>query len=421
MGGAWTPAACAEYLRAAADLLRRRRFEIAAWEILECGKQWREADADVCEAIDFCEYYAAGAIALDEPQEVDVPGEENRFIHVPRGVTAVISPWNFPLAILTGMTAAALATGNTVVMKPAEQSSITAAKLMEVFQEVELPAGVANFLPGRGEIVGAGLVDHPDVPLIVFTGSRAVGLAINKRAAEVSAAGLPYVKRVIAEMGGKNAIIVDEDADLDEAVLGVVKSAFGYQGQKCSACSRAIVLDRVYDAFVARLIEATRSLKVGPADDPATSVGPVIDRESVERIQRYIELGRKEGREAAGHRCRRALEKGKLHWTAHLCRREIHQPAGAGGDLWPRGRGDSREGPDRGDRNRQRHRVCTHRRYLFAKSGQPRSCSAGDASGKPISQPLDYRRLWSAGSRSAGTRCRALAAKPADRITCCSL
>jgi RHH-type proline utilization regulon transcriptional repressor/proline dehydrogenase/delta 1-pyrroline-5-carboxylate dehydrogenase len=170
---------------------------------------------------------------------------------------------------------------------------------MEVLRDI-LPPGVANFLPGRGEVVGAGLVDHRDVSLVVFTGSRAVGLAINKRAAEVSAAGLPYVKRVIAEMGGKNAIIVDADADLDEAVLGVMKSAFGYQGQKCSACSRAIVLDSVYDAFLSRLVEAARSLKVGPAADPATSVGPVIDRESVERIQRYIELGRNEARQVLG-------------------------------------------------------------------------------------------------------------------------
>jgi RHH-type proline utilization regulon transcriptional repressor/proline dehydrogenase/delta 1-pyrroline-5-carboxylate dehydrogenase len=287
----------AEFLRRAADVLRRRRFEIAAWEILECGKQWRESDGDVCEAIDFCEYYAAGAVALEHPQEVDLPGEENRFIYVPRGVAAVIAPWNFPLAILTGMTTAALATGNTVVMKPAEQSSITAALLLEAFQEIGLPRGVVNYLPGRGEVVGAGLVDHPDVSLIAFTGSRSVGLAINRRAAEVSGSGIPYVKRVIAEMGGKNAIIVDNDADLDEAVLGVVKSAFGYQGQKCSACSRAVVLDSVYDAFLGRLVEATRSLKVGPASDPATSVGPVIDRESVERIKRYIEIGRKEARE----------------------------------------------------------------------------------------------------------------------------
>jgi RHH-type proline utilization regulon transcriptional repressor/proline dehydrogenase/delta 1-pyrroline-5-carboxylate dehydrogenase len=325
----------AEYLRAAADVLRRRKFEIAAWEILECGKQWRESDADVCEAIDFCEYYADGAIALDEPQEVNLPGEENRFIYVPRGVTAVISPWNFPLAILTGMTTAALATGNTVVMKPAEQSSITAARLMEVFEEVGMPAGVVNFLPGRGETVGAALVEHPHVSLIVFTGSRAVGLAINKRAAEVSVAGLPYVKRVIAEMGGKNAIIVDADADLDEAVLGVVKSAFGYQGQKCSACSRAIVIDSVYEAFLTRLVEATRSLKVGPASDPATSVAPVIDRESVERVKRYIELGRKEAREVLATKVGELSQKGNfvgphifadVQPTSRLAQEEIFGP-----------------------------------------------------------------------------------------------
>ncbi|REK18004.1 MAG: L-glutamate gamma-semialdehyde dehydrogenase [Planctomycetota bacterium] len=289
----------AEYLRAAAEVMRRRRFELAAWEVYECAKEWREADGDVCEAIDFCEYYAAGAIELEGPQGVDVPGEENRFEFAPRGVTAVIAPWNFPLAILTGMTTAALATGNTVVMKPAEQSSVVAAKLMEIFREIELPPGVANYLPGQGETVGAALVEHPRVATIAFTGSRAVGLAINAKAAEVSASGkLKFVKHVIAEMGGKNAIIVDDDADLDEAVLGVVKSAFGYQGQKCSACSRAIVLDAVYNTFVERLIEATRSLKVGPAEDPASSVSAVIDQESFDRIRNYIKIGRETGTEA---------------------------------------------------------------------------------------------------------------------------
>ncbi len=282
----------AEFLRGAAQIMRRRRFELAAWMVYECAKEWREADADVCEAIDFCEYYAAGAIDLDAPRGADVPGEENRFEYLPRGVTAVIAPWNFPLAILTGMTTAALATGNTVIMKPAEQSSVVAAKLMEVFRELELPPGVLNYLPGRGEVVGAALVEHPDVATIAFTGSRAVGLAINARAAQVSATGpMKHVKHVIAEMGGKNAIIVDDDADLDEAVAGVVKSAFGYQGQKCSACSRAIVLDSVYDLFLERLIEATRSLKIGPAEDPATSVSAVIDAESFDRIRGYIELG----------------------------------------------------------------------------------------------------------------------------------
>ncbi|MEX0675498.1 MAG: proline dehydrogenase family protein [Pirellulales bacterium] len=289
----------AEYLRRAAEIMRKRRFELAAWEVHECAKEWREADADVCEAIDFCEYYAAGAIAMDQPHGVDVPGEENRFEYVPRGVTAVIAPWNFPLAILTGMTTAALATGNTVVMKPAEQSSVVAARLMDIFREAEIPSGVVNYLPGPGETVGAALVEHPLVATIAFTGSRAVGLAINARAAEVSARGrLKFVKHVIAEMGGKNAIIVDEDADLDEAVLGVVKSAFGYQGQKCSACSRAIVLEAVYDTFLNRLVEATRSLKIGPAEDPATSVSAVIDAESLARINKYIEIGRRTSREA---------------------------------------------------------------------------------------------------------------------------
>ena len=289
----------AEYLQRAAELLRDHLFEYAAWEVFECGKGWREATADIDEAIDFCEFYAAEAIALQSDQGVDVPGEENRFDYLPRGVVGVIAPWNFPLAILTGMSVAALATGNTVVMKPSEQSAIVAAILMDVFREVGLPAGVLNYLPGRGEIAGAALVEHPDVALIAFTGSRQVGLAINAKAAEVSKqGGVVNVKRVIAEMGGKNAIIVAADADLDEAVAGVVKSAFGYQGQKCSACSRAIVVGDVYEPFLKRLIEATKSLRVGPAEDPATVVGPVIDEESFTRIGQYIEIGKSEARTA---------------------------------------------------------------------------------------------------------------------------
>ena len=287
----------AEFLRAAAGVMRRRFFELAAWEVFECGKGWREAANDVCEAIDFCEYYAAGAVRMQQPGGVDVPGEENRFETLPRGVAAVVSPWNFPMAILTGMTVAALATGNTVVMKPASQAPVTAALLMEVFTEVGLPDGVLNYLPGPGRTVGDALVEHPEVALVAFTGSREVGLAINAKAAEVSTRGLRHVKKVIAEMGGKNALIVDADADLDEAVMAVVHSAFGYQGQKCSACSRAIVLDAVYDTFVDRLVEATRSLQVGPAEDPATSVGPVIDAASRDKCREYIELGRREGRE----------------------------------------------------------------------------------------------------------------------------
>jgi len=236
-------------------------------------------------------------LRLAEPQRRDLPGESNATFYEPRGVAVVIAPWNFPLAILTGMTAAALVTGNTAVMKPAEQSPIVAAKLMEVFEEAGFPPGVVNYLPGVGEEVGPALVSHPDVSMIAFTGSRAVGLSIQRDASVVhEAKGQDHIKRVITELGGKNAVIVDEDADLDEAVHGVVASAFGYSGQKCSACSRAVVLAGVYDAFLARLVEATRSLKVGPADDPAYSVGPVIDDEARRRIEGAIERGKSEAK-----------------------------------------------------------------------------------------------------------------------------
>jgi RHH-type proline utilization regulon transcriptional repressor/proline dehydrogenase/delta 1-pyrroline-5-carboxylate dehydrogenase len=231
-----------------------------------------------------------------------VPGEENRFEYLSRGVTAVIAPWNFPLAILTGMVTAALATGNTVIMKPAEQASIIAAHLWRIFAQVGLPAGVLQHLPGRGEVVGAALVDHPAVALIAFTGSRSVGLQINARAAEVSRESRSSVKRVIAEMGGKNAIIVDADADLDEAVAGVLASAFGFQGQKCSACSRVIVLEEVHDLFVHRLVEAARTLRVGPAADPGTDIGPVIDQDARDIIREFIEQSRQDSKEVLAAR-----------------------------------------------------------------------------------------------------------------------
>src|SRR5208283_5401778 len=213
----------------------------------------------------------------------------------PRGVTVVIPPWNFPLAILCGMTSAALATGNTVIMKPAEQSSVIAAHLMQIWREVGLPPGVVNYLPGIGEEIGSLLVTHPQVAVIAFTGSRTVGLLINREAAE-AASHQDHVKRVIAEMGGKNAIIIDDDADLDEAVHGVTASAFGYQGQKCSACSRAIVLESIHDVGLARLVEATRSLKVGPAEDPGCTVGPLIEESARRRVLDAIERGKREAR-----------------------------------------------------------------------------------------------------------------------------
>lgn len=289
----------AAILRQAAAIMRRRRFELAALQIVEVGKNWREADADVAEAIDFCEYYALEAERLGSPRRIDVPGEENATTYLPRGVAAVIAPWNFPLAILTGMTAAALVTGNTVVMKPAEQSSLVGLVLHEILLAAGVPPGAVAFLPGRGEEVGPALVSHPDTALVAFTGSRAVGLAINRLAAEASAGGGRLVKRVIAELGGKNAIIVDDDADLDEAVVAVVQSAFGFQGQKCSACSRVIVLDRVHDAFLARLAGAVRSLRVGPARDPGARVGPLVDEEARNRVASFVDVGKRTCRTVA--------------------------------------------------------------------------------------------------------------------------
>jgi RHH-type proline utilization regulon transcriptional repressor/proline dehydrogenase/delta 1-pyrroline-5-carboxylate dehydrogenase len=299
----------ADALRRVAEVLGRRRFELAAWMVLECGKQWREADADVAEAIDFCRYYAREMLRLAEPQRRDVPGEENEYFYEPRGVAVVIAPWNFPLAILCGMTVAALVTGNTAVMKPAEQSSVVAAKLMEAFEEAGLPQGVVSYLPGRGEEIGPYLVAHRDVAVITFTGSRSVGLAINKLAAETPP-GQDHVKRVITEMGGKNAAIVDDDADLDEAVHSVAASAFGYQGQKCSACSRAIVLEPAYETFLHRLVEVARSLKVGPPEDPSCLVGPVIDAEARQRILNSIEQGKKESRLAFAGDVKELAEEG---------------------------------------------------------------------------------------------------------------
>lgn len=283
----------AEYVELIGAKMRERRFELAAWEVYECGKPWAEADADVAEAIDFCNYYAHEMRRLAVPRQCDVPGEENSYFYRPRGVVAVIAPWNFPLAILTGMTVAAVVTGNTVVMKPAEQSPVIAAKLAEIIEDVGIPDGVVNYLPGVGEEIGPELVGSPDVDVIAFTGSQAVGLGINERAAQTGSEQ-ESVKRVIAEMGGKNAIIVDDDANLDEAVLGVVQSAFGYAGQKCSACSRAIVLEAAYPEFVKRLLNATRSLITGAADEPGTYIGPVIDEEAQQRILRYIEIGKSE-------------------------------------------------------------------------------------------------------------------------------
>ncbi|WP_315791049.1 L-glutamate gamma-semialdehyde dehydrogenase [Fischerella sp. JS2] len=281
----------------AADLMEQRRAELAAWIVLEVGKPVREADAEVSEAIDFCRYYAVEMERLNQGYNYDVAGETNRYIYQPRGITVVISPWNFPLAIATGMTVAALVTGNCTLLKPAETSSVIAAKLTEVLVDAGIPKGVFQYVPGKGSQVGAYLVNHADTHVIAFTGSQEVGCRIYAEAANLKP-GQKHMKRVIAEMGGKNGIIIDESADLDQAVMGVVQSAFGYSGQKCSACSRVIVHTAIYDSFVQRFAQATKSLNVGAAELPGTQVGPVIDANARDRIRAYIEKGKAEAKVA---------------------------------------------------------------------------------------------------------------------------
>ncbi len=283
----------ADILRKAGDLMEFRRAELSAWIVLEVGKPVKEADGEVSEAIDFCRYYADEIERLDEGVNYDIPGETNRYIYQPRGIAVVISPWNFPLAIACGMTVAALVSGNCTLLKPAETSSVITAKLTEILIEAGFPKGVFQYVPGKGSQVGAYLVNHPDTHVIAFTGSQEVGCRIYAEAA-ILKPGQKHMKRVIAEMGGKNAIIVDESADLDQAVVGVVQSAFGYSGQKCSAASRVIVLQPIYDAFVQRLVEATKSLNIGEAELPSTQVGPVIDANARDRIREYIEKGKAE-------------------------------------------------------------------------------------------------------------------------------
>jgi len=279
----------------AAEWLRRRRDDLAALEVFEAGKPWAEADADVAEAIDFCEYYARQALRLDAGGEVSsAPGEHNSLRYSPRGAGVVIAPWNFPLAIPTGMVVAALVTGNTVIFKPAEQTPAVAARLVDALAAAGLPDGVLGFLPGLGEQVGAHLVRHPDVSFVVFTGSRHVGLDIVEAAA-VHRPGQRHVTRVIAEMGGKNALIVDGDADIDQAVPITVASAFGYAGQKCSAASRLVVVDAVYDEVVERLVGAAADLVVGHPRDMGTDMGPLIDADALARVRSYVELGPVEG------------------------------------------------------------------------------------------------------------------------------
>jgi RHH-type proline utilization regulon transcriptional repressor/proline dehydrogenase/delta 1-pyrroline-5-carboxylate dehydrogenase len=291
----WTPfEERARLLERAADILERRRYELSAVEVFEVAKAWSEADADIREAIDFCRFYAEQIRGLGRPKLTQqVPGEESYHHYWPRGVAFVIAPWNFPIAILCGMASAGIVTGNAVIMKPSEQSIICGAMLMQVFEEAGVPPGVLNFLSGHGSVIGAHLVDHKDVDLIAFTGSREVGLKIWESAG-ITRPRQRELKRVICEMGGKNAMIVDADADLDETIMYSIYSAFGFQGQKCSALSRLILLEENYDRVMERLIPAAASLRVGNPEHPGIMVGPVIDEPAYRRILEYIEIGKKE-------------------------------------------------------------------------------------------------------------------------------
>ena len=295
------PAERAAYLVEAARRMRERRHHFSAWMVLEVGKSWGEADADTAEAIDFLEFYAREMLRYAQPQPVhQMPGEKDTLVYLPIGVGAVIPPWNFPLAICVGMTVAAVVTGNTVVLKPASDTPGIAWQFFALMQEVGLPAGVINFLSGGCAVVGDTIVRHPKTRFVSFTGSREVGVGINRLAAEVQP-GQIWLKRVVAEMGGKDGVLVDDEADLDAAALGVAQSAFGFGGQKCSACSRAIVVDKVHDAFVEKLLaQVARFVSVGDPATYGTYMGPVASERAMKTILDYIEVGRKEGKLLAG-------------------------------------------------------------------------------------------------------------------------
>ena len=281
------------------DLLRERKFEFAAWMVFEVSKNWAEADGDIAETIDFCEYYSREALRLSKVEApVQLPGERDHLFYIPLGVGAVIPPWNFPSAIMAGMTLASIVAGNTVILKPSSDSPTIAAKFFELLEEAGMPEGVVNFCPGAGASFGDSVVAHPKTRYIAFTGSREVGLRINKVAAE-KPEGQIWIKRTVLEMGGKDAIIVDADADIDSAVEGVASAAFGFQGQKCSACSRAIIYERIYDKFLEKLKTRVEKITVGdPTENP--NMGAVINEGSMKDILGYIEQGKKDGRVITG-------------------------------------------------------------------------------------------------------------------------
>jgi 1-pyrroline-5-carboxylate dehydrogenase len=302
----------AAYLIKASAEMRRRKNEFNAWMVYEVGKSWAEAEADTAEAIDFMEFYARQALRFAEHQPLTqspLKDEINELRYIPLGAGVVIPPWNFPLAIMAGMTTSAIVTGNTVVLKPSDDSPIIAAKFVELMEQIGLPPGVINFLPADGPTVGEYLVTHPQTRFVSFTGSMAVGLRINELAAKAQP-GQIWIKRVVAEMGGKDTIVVDETADLDAAAEGIVVSAFGFSGQKCSACSRAVVVDSVYDEVLGKVAERAKKLTVGDVKDVRNFTGPVSSRRAFEKISEYVEVGKQEGRVVVGGERHRLADEG---------------------------------------------------------------------------------------------------------------
>ena len=353
----------------AANILRERKFEFDAWLVVEAGKTWPEAEGEVAEAIDFCEYYARQALKLAKPEPtVQLSGERGEMIYLPLGVGVVIPPWNFPLAILAGMTVAALVVGNTVVVKPSSDTPTVAAKFAEVLLEAGFPSQSFSLLTGSGAAIGDMLVSHPKTRFVSFTGSRDVGLHINELAAKTPKGQL-WIKRVVAEMGGKDAIVVDRETDVDKAVSGVVASAFGYQGQKCSACSRAIVDESIYDEFVEKLKAKAETLTVGPPDELGNYMGPVINERAKKSILNYIEAGKSEGRlVAGGEAARRRL----LHQAHGDCGYRIKGAHFPGRDLRPGPGRYEGEGFRSRARAGERFRVWLDRGGIYGQPGQDR-------------------------------------------------
>ena len=371
----------AKYLFKTAQIIRERKFELGALVCFEVGKSWIEADADVAETIDFCEYYGREMLRLAEPVKLTpMRGERNYMVYIPLGVGAVIPPWNFPMAIMAGLVVSSLVTGNTVVLKPAADSPTIAAKFVDILHEAGVPKEAVQFLTGSGAVIGDVIVQHPKTRYIGFTGSKEVGLRIAELANKVTP-GQIWIKRTVLEMGGKDGMIVDEDADIDAAVEGTAQAAFGYQGQKCSACSRVIVSEKIYDTFLTKLVERTKKIKVGPSDDPNNYMGPVVSESAMKGILNYIEVGKKEGRlmtgggRAAGLRRHRGLQ----HRTAGGRFVGVRGRSPAAG--YREGRPGARRRAD-ADRRPVRGRQGTDRRVLGRRGAGPGGCAGPGRAGQ---------------------------------------